>query len=232
MDILIQEETNEIVRAPLQPIQLREAQNQYMEFVKAQNSEQMLSIKEFVRATNYNIDPLIIDEQWNMMNVNRADELIALTPQMLERLKFSRTSTLINKLEQIFPTVRGDKKEYWGDGVNVSINLTAATAAVRSKHGGHLKKDISMTKAAYKQLLMETQTDAAKQVRKYYICLEELFVQYLLYQRAHELTKAERTLKAVVTENQFLSGKLDIVIAQNREVIAQNKGLASPNEGL
>ena len=63
---------------------------------------------------------------------------------------------------------------------------------------------------------METQTDAAKQVRKYYICLEELFVQYLLYQRAYELTKAETNLTAVVTENKFLSGKLDIVIAQNR----------------
>jgi len=48
-----------------------------------------------------------------------------------------------------------------------------------------------MTKGAYKQLLMETQTDAARQVRKYYICLEELFVQYLLYQRAYEIVKAE-----------------------------------------
>jgi len=89
-----------------------------------------------------------------------------------------------------------------------------------------------MTKGAYKQLLMETQTDAAKQVRKYYICLEELFVQYLLYQRAFELTKADRTLKAMATENKFLAGKLDVVIAQNREVIAQNEGLARQNEGI
>ena len=148
MDILMQEETTEIVRAPLQPIQLREAQNQYMEFVKAQNSEQMLSIKEFVRATNYNIDPLIIDEQWNMMNVNRADELIALTPQMLERLKFSRTSTLVNKLEQLFPAPRGENNEYWGDGVNVSIVLLLARK--KGRGGNHSFKQIKMNKCAYK----------------------------------------------------------------------------------
>ena len=52
-----------------------------------------------------------------------------------------------------------------------------------------------MAKGAYKQLLMETQTDIAKQIHKYYICLEELFVQYLLYQRAPELVKIERTWK-------------------------------------
>ena len=69
-----------------------------------------------------------------------------------------------------------------------------------------------MTKGAYKQLLMETQTDAAKQVRKYYVCLEELFVQYLLYQRAHELVKAERSMEVVITENKQLMVKLDYVI--------------------
>ena len=229
MESLIQRDTIEIVRTP----QHNETKNQYMDFVKTQNSDQMLSIKEFVIATNYNIDPLIIDEQWNMMNVNRADEMITLTPQMLERLKFSRTSTLINKLEQIFPTTHGSKKEYRGDGVNVSIVMIASDAVGKNGHGGtRYFKQIRMTKGAYKQLLMETQTDAAKQVRKYYICLEELFVQYLLYQRAYELTKAETNLTAVVTENKFLSGKLNIVIAQNREVIAQNEGLARQNEGL
>ena len=124
MDTLMQKETTEIVRAPLQPIQLREAQNQYMEFVKAQNSEQMLSIKEFVTATNYNIDPLIIDEQWNMMNTRSPNELIVLTPPMLERLKFARIPNLVKKLEQLFPITSGEKKDYWGDGVNVSISLS------------------------------------------------------------------------------------------------------------
>ena len=211
-----------------------EMQNEYTDLVKTQVSEDMLDIKGFVTAINFNIDPLIIDEQWNMLNTRSPNELITLTPQMLERLNFCRTSTLIKKLEQIFSSQRGDNNEYWGDGVNVSIFLAAPAGAANkiSRGGAHSCKQIKMTKGAYKQLLMETQTDAARQVRKYYICLEELFVQYLLYQRAFELMKAERSLEIVVTENKVLSEKLDYVIAQNKEVISQNEGLARQNEGL
>ena len=210
-----------------------EVQNEYMDLVKSQISSDMLDIKGFVTAINFNIDPLIIDEQWNMLNTRRPDELIVLTPQMLERLHFSRIPNLVKKLDQLFPASRGENNEYWGDGVNVSICLTVPDGTVRSRHGGHLKKQIKMTKGAYKQLLMETQTDAARQVRKYYICLEELFVQYLLYQRAFELMKAERSLEVVNIEKKVLSDKLDCVIAQNKEqenylqkVIAQNEGLS------
>jgi hypothetical protein len=93
----------------------------------------------------------------------------------------------------------------------------APNAAVKKGHRGarRMYKQIMMTKGAYKELLMETQTDAARKVRKYYICLEELFVQYLLYQRAFEVVKADRNLKAVENQNKVLSGKLDYVIAQN-----------------
>ena len=217
-----------------------DAQNEYSELVKTQTSEEMLDIKGFVTATNFNIDPLIIDEQWNMMNTRRPDELIVLTPQMLQRLNFLKTPNLIKKLEQLFPASCGEKNEYWGDGVNVSIILLAPSKGSRNTHGGtRTFKQISMTKGAYKQLLMETQTDSAKQVRKYYICLEELFVQYLLYQRAYELSKAERSLKAVVTENKVLSNKLDYVIEQNKEqknylenVIKQNEGLSKKLDTL
>ena len=250
-------------------ISTAEVQNEYMDLVKTQVSEDMLDIKGFVTAINFNIDPLIIDEQWNMLNTRRPDELIVLTPQMLERLHFSRIPNLVKKLDQLFPASRGENNEYWGDGVNVSIclavpagtakkgrggahsaarrenneywgdgvnvsiNLLVPSGTSKTKHGGTRSfKQIKMTKGAYKQLLMETQTDAARQVRKYYICLEELFVQYLLYQRAFELVKADRNLKVMATENKVLSDKLDCVIAQNKEVIAQNEGLARQNEGL
>ena len=197
--------------------------SEYLELAKTQTSEDMMDIKDFVIAINYNIDPLIIDEQWNMLNTRRPDELIPLTPQMLERLNFSRIPNLVKKLEQLFPVPREENNEYCGDDVNVSITLTGPIGAVRFKHGGTRRssKQIRMTKGAYKELLMETQTDAAKQVRKYYICLEELFVQYLLYQRAYELTKAERCLNIVVTENKALLGKLDFVISQNEGLSKQ-----------
>ena len=209
-----------------------EVQNDYLDLAKTHIAEDMLDIKGFVDAIAYNIDPLIIDEQWNMLNARRADEFIDLTQQMLERLTFSKIANLIKKLEQLFPATRGNNNDYQGDGVNVIIVFAAPIGAAKKCRGGHNSKVIKMTKGAYKQLLMETQTDAAKQVRKYYICLEELFVQYLLYQRAYELVKAERSLEIVVSENKVLSNKLDYVISQNNEVIAQNEGLARQNEGL
>ena len=211
-------------------------EGEYMELAKTQG---MMSIKDFVRVTEYDIDPLIIDEQWQMLNTRSADELITLSSRMLERLKFSRTSSLINKLEQMFPSPRGLHNEYWGDGVNVSISLNAAIDALKRGRGQHLKKDIKMTKGAYKQLLMETQTDSAKMVRKYYICLEELFVRYLLYQHAYEMVKAERSMEVMLSENRELIGRLDSVMTRSNDrekylqnVIEQNNSLAIQNEGL
>ena len=79
---------------------------------------------------------------------------------------------------------------------------------------------------------METQTDAAKLVRKYYICLEELFIQYLLYQRTYEMVKSQMHVKCLTKENKVLASKLDIVIAQNKWLSKQNEGLYKQNEGL
>ena len=192
----------------------------------------VLDINSFIRETNYDIDPLFVDEQWSMMNVISPFQLITLSQDMLARLNFCRTSTLIKKLEQLFPSPRGDNNEYWGDGVNVSIVLMAPDGAIKKGHGGarRMYKQIMMTKGAYKELLMETQTDAARKVRKYYICLEELFIQYLLYQRAHQIVKSERQMECMEIENKDLSMKMDLVIAQNNEVIAQNNEVLEQNK--
>ena len=220
MESFIQRDAIEIVTASQQLIQQSETKNKYLEFVKTLNSDSMLSIKEFVRATNYNIDPLIIDEQWNMLNTKSADEMITLTPQMIERLNFSKIGNLTKKLEQLFPVTSEEKREYWGDGVNVNIVLADQNGTKKGR-GGHNSKVIKVTKGAYKELLMETQTDAARQVRKYYICLEELFVQYLLYQQALELVKAEKCMEIVISEKKQLMTKLDIVIEQNNGLARQ-----------
>ena len=60
---------------------------------------------------------------------------------------------------------------------------------------------------------MESQTESARQVRKYYICLEDLFTQYLLYQQAHEMVLSTHRMEILSLENRELSNKLDHVIA-------------------
>ena len=108
-----------------------DADNMYIDLVKEHISEDLLNIKQFIKITNYNIDPLIVDEQWAILNTRTPDEMIPLTQQMLQRLNFCRTPTLIKKLEQLFPAPRGENNEYWGDGVNVSINRDVPSGAVR-----------------------------------------------------------------------------------------------------
>ena len=124
-------------------------QNRYIELARARVGENMLSIQDFVRVINYNIDPLFV---WNMLNSKRADELILLSPQMLERLKFCKISHVIRKLEQLFPSARDDNNEYLGDGVNVMIIFAVPIGAAKKGRGGHNAKHIKMTKGAYKEL--------------------------------------------------------------------------------
>ena len=146
----------------------------------------MLSIQLFVSKTQFNIDPLFVDAQWAMINTQRCDELNVLTPEMIKRLSFAKISTLLKQLALLFPCTETDANgHYCGDGRNVVIqNLNAPNGAFKSHGGKRYCKEITMTKSAYKELIMESQTEAARQVRKYYICLEDLFTQYLLYQQA------------------------------------------------
>ena len=96
----------------------------------------ILDINSFIKETNYDIDSLFVNEQWSMMNVISSSQLMTLSQDMLARLNFCRTSALIKKLEQLFPSPRGVNNEYWGDSVNVSIVLAAPSVASKRKHGG------------------------------------------------------------------------------------------------
>lgn len=190
--------------------------NPFMELartvIQQEHCSNVLSVQMFVTRTQFNIDPLFVDEQWAMMNTQRSDEFNILTPQMIERLNFSTISKLIKKLSLLFP---GESKDYSGDGKNVVIttnNLNKPSGSLKLHGGKRYHKEIKMTKNAYKELIMESQTESARQVRKYYICLEDLFTQYLLYQRAHEIVLSTHRMEILTMENKELSNKLDHVI--------------------
>ena len=166
-----------------------------------------LSVQMFVTRTHFDVDLLFVDEQWSMMSAQRSDELNVLTPEMIQRLSYSSISKLIRKLSVLFPS--GSTDEYSGDGKNVVITTTLqAPRTVRRYH-----KEIKMTKNAYKELIMESRTESARQVRKYYICLHDLFAQYILYQQAHEMVLSAYQMEILSMQNKELSNKLDHVIA-------------------
>ena len=70
---------------------------------------------------------------------------------------------------------------------------------------------------------MKSQTEAARQVRKYYICLEDLFTQYLLYQQAYQSVLSMNRFEVLTLENKELSNKLDKVLVQNETLLVQNE---------
>ena len=78
-----------------------------------------------------------------------------------------------------------------------------------------------MTKSAYKELIMESQTEAARQVRKYYICLEDLFTRYLLYQQAYQTVLSTNRFEILSLENKALSDKMDQLLEQNAQQTRQ-----------
>ena len=55
-----------------------EEQNAYLELAKTHLSEDMMSIKDFVRVTGYNIDPLIIDCEKCMHSVSKTNGITKL----------------------------------------------------------------------------------------------------------------------------------------------------------
>ena len=205
--------------------------NPYIDLVLSVTRENginsMLSVQSFITKIAFNIDPLFVDEQWNMMNTLTSEELLPVTIEMMKRLNFSKTPNFIKKLSNLFPCTETDASgHYRGDGRNVVIeNLSAPNGALKTHGGKRCFKKIQMTKNAYKELIMESQTEAARQVRKYYICLEDLFTKYLLYQRAHEIVTATHHHELLSLENRQLSLKLDCVLKQNEEIIEQNKEL-------
>ena len=200
--------------------------NPYIDIAKESFQEhfgRMMTIQSFVSKTNFNIDPLFVDEQWAMMNTQRSDELNVLTSEMIKRLNFSTVSKLIKKLSVLFPYT---SNEYSGDRKNVVITtkiLNKPSGSFSSNGGKRYHKEIKMTKNAYKELIMESQTEAARQVRKYYICLEDLFTQYLLYQQAYQSVLSMNRFEVLTLENKELSNKLDKVLVQNETLLVQNE---------
>ena len=171
------------------------------------------------------------------MNTQRSDDLNVLTPEMIQRLNFSTISKLIKKLSVLFPS--SSTAEYNGDGKNVVITtkiLTGCDGLVNFHGGRRHYKEIKMTKNAHKELIMESQTESARQVRKYYICLEDLFTQYLLYQRAHEMVLSTHRMEILSLENRELSNKLDDVIAvsksQSQQLNTQSQQLDMQSQQL
>jgi phage anti-repressor protein len=54
----------------------------------------------------------------------------------------------------------------------------APKASCNNKHGGHNKENILLTVQAFKQLCMAANTEKAKQIREYYIKMEEVMLEY------------------------------------------------------
>ena len=62
-----------------------DTQNPYLNSERqSQYLSDVLDINGFIKKTNYDIDPLFVDEQWSIMNVISPFQLIKLSQDMLD----------------------------------------------------------------------------------------------------------------------------------------------------
>jgi hypothetical protein len=194
---------------------------------KFEEKQYMMTIHEFIAETGFDIDPLFVDEHWALLNSVGSNSFVELTPDLLQRLNFATQQNLIKKLMNMFPSkYSNDYARYLGDGRHVIIKLTEVQKKVSGRGGNReVIKKIYVTKSCYKELLMETQTSAARQVRKYYIALEDLFQQYLLYQRAYTVVCSRVDLMISHEQNVSLAKKNDELVQRNADLSVEIKRL-------
>jgi Protein of unknown function (DUF3627) len=171
-------------------------------------SSKMMDVIEFVDYTKYDINKMFVNHHWSMMTSMSKGTLIELNSEMLQHLDFSKTANLIQKLETLYPGCPEERARlggYFGDHVNVHIEL--------EQHTRNPKKRIFMTGPAYKELLLDTNTPAAKQAKKYLVHLEVLFARYMMYQRAFQIV--------------YDSRKQELLQLQNNQLMIQNEELLS-----
>lgn len=183
-----------------------------------------MTVQQFMKVSEFDIDPVFVDEQWAMVNSPDRNTLVELTPEMCKRLEIGTPSRLLTKLVKLFPGCDGASGDYSGDGHNVMIQVMEPVRSdEKRKKKRTVQKKVFVTREAYEELLMATRSPVGRKVRKSYIALEELSRQYLLYQQAFQIVSARRAEEVLLNQNDqlraILQNKKDQVFEQSSSAI-------------
>ena len=167
------------------------------------SSTKLMTIKEFIDTTEFNINPETFDILF--MNINDEDIPIYIDDAMLDWMGYSRNDSLIKHINRNFEegieykNLKNNKyKEFLDEETKkikdtyISIFKSNFPEPATGSSARSIKHLIVMPDA-FRSLCMMINTEKGKQIRKYYITLEKLIKSYNLYQtiyRSHEAEKA------------------------------------------
>ncbi|AOM63486.1 hypothetical protein [Heterosigma akashiwo virus 01] len=174
-----------------------------------QSSNEMVSIRDFVdsQVENYDVEKLYVDVFWNSLNTKSNDEWIEITDDMIssfgykgkdENTKHVRAS-LFRFIERNNNfTLNQDYffRSHECDPKDETIN------GKKENRGGHNKKTLYMKKKALKKLMLSVNTQKSSQLHEYYITLEDIFRDYVLYQNEFKIFQQKKTIDEL-QQNQF-----------------------------
>jgi Protein of unknown function (DUF3627) len=176
-----------------------------------------MSFLDFMNDTGYDINRNFVNQYWSIMTRAREGIFFELNEEMMQQLGFSNNPNLIKKLESLYPTTVEEREHsggYFGDHVNVHIELDYSAQSLYKRYSAPRKK-IYMTGLAYKEVLMESQTFAAKEARRHLIELEMVLYKYMNYQQCQN--------NRLAAQNDELHAKVDKQTLMLEEVITENQ---------
>ncbi len=200
----------------------------------------LLSVKSFIRVTNYNIDQLYVDVFWNSL---KEKSWIYLSPELIDMIGFqgvasNRMSHCLRLLEKISKLGIEYKLVPSTHEIVCLPEKEGNNSEVKSSRGGHNKKYYILSSRCFKKLLIKANTKYSDKIHDYYLNLEELFFDYTDYQNKYRLAKAKRTTEQLMIESKkaadALEEKLRVAESKNLRVSAfiHNMELNQKNDNL
>ena len=130
----------------------------------------VLNINEFINTYQYDIDRFYIDKFWNSINSN---EWIIIDDDMLKWLGYDSSRDRDNKRKYTLLLERNFM-------INIDYKMINKGSMIK---GDHIiaRNCIIIQPKIFKETLMMLHTERAKQIRNYYLTLEQILIDYLKY---------------------------------------------------
>ncbi len=190
-----------------------------------------MSIVEFIQSESIDIDSLYIDKFWDSIE---SDQWIYIGVDMLKWIGYHSSFKQDNKRHY-----RDMLKNSFAEGNDYKILTTSEIKLLQSTETNKIKlpqnikegnrsKHIIISPRSFKESLMMMNTDRAKQIRQYYIQLEEVYKKYMKYcldmsnVELEKMKKESDTFKMMILNKATYKADQYVYIATSRSYSKKN----------
>jgi hypothetical protein len=183
------------------------------------NNKELLSVKELLSQVKYDINDLYIDKFWNNIHNNKD---IYLDEELINWFEYKditkgkeKIVNLLKKhhiIDEEYKILNNDEYRYLIESDN-----TFHSPLKGEWNFGNVTKHIIMNSDCFKNICMLVKTKKSKDIRSYYIRLENIFKFYLEYQNLHQKKILEDKEKELENKQIELEKTKDKVMDMERD---------------